>query len=68
MEGVIMDRLKRYKLEELLDECDLTSPLGANDEQWLDMTPVGLEVDCPDAAHPDAGLSEAHPGARPAPL
>lgn len=62
-----MDRLKRYKLEELLDECDLTSPLGANDEQWLDMAPVGLEVDCPNAAHPDAGLSEAHPGACPAP-
>lgn len=52
-----MARLKNYKLEELMDECDLTLPSSAEEETWLEMAPVGLEVGIPDSAESDAAAA-----------
>ncbi len=54
-----MARLKRYKLKNLIDECDLRSPRSADEEAWLDMASVGQEFAGPDSTEPDTGLSEA---------
>jgi len=34
---------KRYTLAELLAQCDLTLPISAEEREWLDASPVGLE-------------------------
>ena len=54
-----MARLKRYTLQELMAECDLSSPRGAEDQAWLDMFPVGLEVEGFDSAECSARLLDA---------
>lgn len=61
-----MARLKRYKLKNLIDECDLRSARSADDEAWLEMAPVGQEVAGPDSAERDNGLSEAGMSDKPA--
>lgn len=34
----------RYKLAELLAQCDASDKLSAEDRQWLDAAPVGNEL------------------------
>ena len=34
---------KRYRLEELLSQCDFTQPMSAEEREWIDAPPVGLE-------------------------
>ena len=34
---------KRYSLNELLSQCDFTQPMSAEDREWIDAPPVGLE-------------------------
>jgi antitoxin ChpS len=34
----------RYKLEELLAKCDFSQPRTAEEQEWLDMPPVGREL------------------------
>ena len=34
---------KKYKLAELLAQCDATRPLTTQEQEWLDMPAVGLE-------------------------
>ena len=34
---------KRYTLASLLAECDFSKPMTAEEREWLDATPVGLE-------------------------
>ena len=36
-------RKPRYKLSDLLAQCDPNLPLTAEEEAWLDAPPVGLE-------------------------
>ncbi len=35
---------KRYTLNELLAQCDVTVPMSAEDHAWLDSDPVGSEL------------------------
>ena len=35
---------KRYTLDELLDRCDPSVPLSAEELEWMNTTPVGREV------------------------
>ena len=51
-----MARLKRYTLQELMDECDHSSPRSAEEQAWLDLVPVGLEVDGLGSVPVDVGL------------
>ncbi len=45
---VILPRLKkRYKLAELLAQCDSTLPLTPEEQDWLDAPAVGLEMPLP---------------------
>ena len=37
-------RKPRYTLQELLDQCDFSQPVSAEEQEWLDVTPVGEEV------------------------
>ena len=37
-------RSRRYKLEDLIAQCDLNAPLTDEDRAWLDAPPVGREV------------------------
>lgn len=34
----------RYKLEDLLKECDITAPMPTDIENWEKMEPIGLEI------------------------
>ena len=34
----------RYRLDDLLDQCDMTVDMSAEDRQWLDAKPVGNEL------------------------
>lgn len=38
--------VSRYRLQDLLDQCDLSAPMVLTDEEraWMDAPPVGLEV------------------------
>ena len=40
---VVRPTQKRYKLDELLAQCDFSQPMGAEDSAWIDVPPVGLE-------------------------
>jgi antitoxin ChpS len=40
---VIPQKKKRYTLSELLAQCDSSSPLSAEEQEWLDAPAVGLE-------------------------
>ena len=40
---VIPQKKKRYKLSELLAQCDPSLPLSAEEQEWLDAPEVGLE-------------------------
>ena len=51
-----MARLKRYTLQELMDECDPSSPRSAEEQAWLDLIPIGLEIDGLDPVPDDVGL------------
>lgn len=51
--------LKRYKLKNLIDGCDLKSARSAEEEACLQMAPVGQEVAGPDSTELGAGLSGA---------
>ena len=35
---------KRYTLEELMDRCDPSVPLSAEELEWMNIAPVGREV------------------------
>jgi antitoxin ChpS len=35
---------RRYKLEELLAQCDPSAPFPVEDREWLDDRPVGREL------------------------
>ena len=35
---------KRYRLDELLAQCDASAEIGAEDRTWLDGKPVGKEL------------------------
>lgn len=39
-----MDRRGRYTLQQLIDESDPARPRSADDEAWLEMGSVGLEI------------------------
>ena len=34
----------RYRLDDLLDECDMTDEMSAEEREWLDAEPVGGEL------------------------
>lgn len=34
----------RYTLHELLAQCDASAPISAEDQAWLDASPVGSEL------------------------
>ena len=34
----------RYRLDDLLDQCDTTGEINAEDREWLDAKPVGDEL------------------------
>ena len=34
----------RYRLDDLLDQCDTASEMSAEDREWLDAKPVGHEL------------------------
>jgi antitoxin ChpS len=34
----------KYRLEDLLRECDPTAPISAEEQEWLDSPPVGREI------------------------
>lgn len=53
-----MARLKRYTLQELMDECSPLLPRSAADQAWLDIVPVGLEVEGLDAQRADSAPSQ----------
>lgn len=38
-----MTTRRRYTLQELLAQCDLTAPRHPDEQMWLDMEPVGRE-------------------------
>ena len=40
---VVRPAQKRYSLDELLSQCDFTQPMSAEDREWMDAPPVGLE-------------------------
>lgn len=40
---VIPQKKKRYKLSELLAQCDPSLPLSAEEQEWADAPAVGLE-------------------------
>ncbi|MBI4904282.1 MAG: hypothetical protein HY820_11635 [Acidobacteria bacterium] len=35
---------KRYQLADLVAQCDLTAPLSAEDQAWLDAPAIGREA------------------------
>ena len=37
-------RKPRYTLEELLNQCDPSAPLSEEEQEWLNVKPVGLEI------------------------
>ena len=37
-------RKPKYTLQELLDQCDVSQPVSAEEQEWLDVTPVGEEL------------------------
>ena len=45
-EQIVMRRRKRpkYKLADLLAQCDYTIPMSAEEREWLDMPSVGREI------------------------
>lgn len=50
-EGRLIIALKkkpRYRLAELMAQCDLTQPLSAEDREWLDAPAVGEEFGAED--------------------
>ncbi|MHB8165392.1 MAG: AbrB/MazE/SpoVT family DNA-binding domain-containing protein [Sulfuricella sp.] len=38
-----MPAQKRYTLAELLAQCDFSKPMSADEREWIDAPPVGLE-------------------------
>ena len=40
---VVKPAQPHYTLTELLAQCDFSQPLSAEDREWLDAPPVGLE-------------------------
>ncbi|MBN6740299.1 AbrB/MazE/SpoVT family DNA-binding domain-containing protein [Acidithiobacillus sp. MC6.1] len=40
---VVRPKQQRYTLAELLAECDFSHPLSAEEREWIDAPPVGLE-------------------------
>ena len=42
---VIPQKKKRYKLSELLAQCDYSLPLATEEQEWLNAPAVGLESD-----------------------
>ncbi|WP_188910476.1 AbrB/MazE/SpoVT family DNA-binding domain-containing protein [Aureimonas endophytica] len=40
---VIVSRKPRYRLEDLLAQCDPEAPVGAEDQAWYDDGPMGAE-------------------------
>lgn len=61
-----MARLRRHSLQELMDGCDASSPRSAEEQAWLDLVPVGLEIDGLDSVPGDSVLPEAATFASPA--
>ncbi len=42
--GKLRVRRRKYTLQELLDQCDLTAPISDEDRAWDAMKPVGQEL------------------------
>ena len=42
--GQVRSRKGRYKLSQLLAQCDVNAPLSAEDRAWLDAPAVGREA------------------------
>ena len=42
--GATRRRQRRYKLDELMAQCDPMAPLSAEDRAWLDSAAVGREA------------------------
>jgi len=40
---IIAPEKTRYKLADLITQCDLSQPLNSDEQQWLDDSPLGLE-------------------------
>ena len=40
---IIECKKPQYKLIDLMNQCDLSQPLGADEQQWLDDCPLGSE-------------------------
>jgi antitoxin ChpS len=41
---ILKRQRQRYKLEDLLKECDYSLPMSEEDREWLDSPPVGREL------------------------
>ena len=41
---VIEPEKTRYKLRELMAQCDLSQPLSDDEQQWFDDSPQGMEA------------------------
>lgn len=37
-------RKPKYTLQELLDQCDFSQPISTEEQQWMDVAPVGKEL------------------------
>ena len=35
---------RRYRLDDLIDQCDMAGEVSAEDREWLDAKPVGNEL------------------------
>ncbi len=35
---------KKYTMKELLDQCDFSLPISEEEQEWLDLRPVGGEL------------------------
>lgn len=53
-----MTESKRYFLHELLDACDSAGAHSVEVQAWLDLVPVGLENELPDAESKDHQAAE----------
>ena len=40
---VVIPTQRRYTLAELLAQCDFSKPTSAEEREWIDAPPVGLE-------------------------
>jgi antitoxin ChpS len=42
--GKLLVRRRKYKLQELLDQCDFSIPMSDEEREWIDAPAVGREI------------------------